>query len=101
VGVLDIEADHVDALMRRPFHLSNSGRSACHCHRKCPLYAQAEELATMKERQRLARDLHDAGQSNPFFSQFDLGILPRLWNAILKKPVAFGRNPATHPRRTG
>jgi ligand-binding sensor domain-containing protein/signal transduction histidine kinase len=43
------------------------------------LYAQAQELAVVQERQRLARDLHDAVTQTLFSSSLIAEVLPRLW----------------------
>ncbi len=43
------------------------------------LYVQAQELAVMEERQRLARDLHDAVTQTLFSASLAAEVLPRLW----------------------
>lgn len=43
------------------------------------LYKKAQELAAMKERQRLARDLHDAVSQTLFSASLIAEVLPRLW----------------------
>jgi two-component system nitrate/nitrite sensor histidine kinase NarX len=43
------------------------------------LYEQAQELATLKERQRLAHDLHDAVSQSLFSASLSAEVLPRLW----------------------
>jgi len=43
------------------------------------LYEQAQELAAMKERSRLARDLHDAVTQTLFSASLIAEVLPRLW----------------------
>ncbi len=43
------------------------------------LYEQAQELARVKERQRLARDLHDAVTQTLFSASLIAEVLPRLW----------------------
>ncbi len=43
------------------------------------LYEQAQELAAAKERQRLARDLHDAVTQTLFSASLIAEVLPRLW----------------------
>ncbi len=44
------------------------------------LYGQAQELAVMEERQRLARNLHDAINQSLFSAGLIAEVLPRLWN---------------------
>jgi two-component system nitrate/nitrite sensor histidine kinase NarX len=43
------------------------------------LYGQAQELAALKERQRLARDLHDAVSQTLYSANTIAESLPRLW----------------------
>lgn len=43
------------------------------------LYEQAQDLATMQERQRLARDLHDSVSQTLFSASLAAQVLPRLW----------------------
>lgn len=43
------------------------------------LYKKAQELAAMKERQRLARDLHDAVSQTLFSASLIAEVLPGLW----------------------
>ncbi len=44
------------------------------------LYEQAQELAAMEERQRLARDLHDAVTQTLFSTSLIAEVLPRIWD---------------------
>ncbi len=44
------------------------------------LYEQAQELAALQERQRLARDLHDAVSQSLFSASLTAEVLPRLWD---------------------
>jgi len=44
------------------------------------LYEQAQELAVMEERQRLARNLHDAINQSLFSAGLIAEVLPRVWN---------------------
>jgi PAS domain S-box-containing protein len=53
------------------------------------LYGQAQELATMKERQRLARDLHDAVSQTLWTACLIADVLPTLWK---EDPVEGQRN---------
>ncbi|NJP04775.1 MAG: sensor histidine kinase [Chloroflexaceae bacterium] len=43
------------------------------------LYAQAQQAAALEERQRLARDLHDAVTQTLFSASLIADVLPRLW----------------------
>jgi signal transduction histidine kinase/ligand-binding sensor domain-containing protein len=43
------------------------------------LYEQAQELAALEERQRLARDLHDAVTQTLFSASLIAEVLPRIW----------------------
>jgi signal transduction histidine kinase/ligand-binding sensor domain-containing protein len=43
------------------------------------LYEQAQELAVVRERQRLARDLHDAVTQTLFSASLIAEVLPRIW----------------------
>jgi two-component system nitrate/nitrite sensor histidine kinase NarX len=43
------------------------------------LYRQAQQFATMKERQRLARNLHDAVNQSLFSANLIAEVLPRAW----------------------
>ena len=43
------------------------------------LYEQAQELAAVEERQRLARELHDAVTQTLFSASLAADVLPRLW----------------------
>jgi two-component system nitrate/nitrite sensor histidine kinase NarX len=47
--------------------------------RNAQLYQQAQELAAIQERQRLARDLHDAVSQTLFSASLIAETLPRLW----------------------
>lgn len=45
------------------------------------LYGHAQELAVLEERQRLARDLHDAVNQSLFSAGLIAEVLPRLWDS--------------------
>jgi signal transduction histidine kinase len=44
------------------------------------LYEHAQELAALEERQRLARNLHDAVNQSLFSAGLIAEVLPRLWD---------------------
>ncbi|MCC6146430.1 MAG: PAS domain-containing protein [Anaerolineaceae bacterium] len=48
--------------------------------RNARLYEQAQELAAFKERQRLAREMHDAVSQSLFSATVMAETLPRIWN---------------------
>jgi signal transduction histidine kinase len=47
--------------------------------RNAQLYEKARELATIEERQRLARDLHDAVSQTLFSASLIAEVLPKIW----------------------
>jgi signal transduction histidine kinase len=59
--------------------------------RNARLYEQAQQAATLEERQRLARELHDAVTQTLFSASIIADILPRLWE----------RSPAEAKTRVG
>ncbi len=80
VGILDIEEDHTDAFDDLDvFTAQTLADQLAVAIENAHLYEQAEELATLKERQRLARDLHDAVSQTLFSASLIAEVLPRLW----------------------
>ncbi|MDD5701711.1 MAG: histidine kinase, partial [Dehalococcoidales bacterium] len=80
VGILDIEEDHTDAFDDLDvFTAQTLADQLAIAIENAHLYEQAEELATLKERQRLARDLHDAVSQTLFSASLISEVLPRLW----------------------
>jgi nitrate/nitrite-specific signal transduction histidine kinase len=59
--------------------LSSIGRQVGVAVENAQLYEQAQELAVVAERQRLARDLHDAVTQTLFSASLIAEVLPRLW----------------------
>jgi two-component system nitrate/nitrite sensor histidine kinase NarX len=55
------------------------GNQAASAIQNAKLYQQAQELAAVEERQRLARDLHDAVSQTLFSASMIAEMLPRLW----------------------
>ena len=80
VGVLDIEEGHVNAFDDLDiFTAQTLADQLAIAIENARLYKQAQELATMEERQRLARDLHDAVSQTLFSASLIADVLPRLW----------------------
>jgi signal transduction histidine kinase len=79
IGFIDLESRQpnyftpVDAVNLQVF--ADYAASAI---RNARLYAQAQEIATLHERQRLARDLHDAVSQMLFSAKIIVEMLPRL-----------------------
>jgi nitrate/nitrite-specific signal transduction histidine kinase len=90
VGILDIEEDHTNAFDDLDvFTTQTLADQLAIAIENARLYEQARELATMEERQRLARDLHDAVSQTLFSASLIADVLPRLWE----------RNPAEGRKR--
>ena len=80
LGVLDIESDRVNAFDDQDlFTAQTLADQLAITIENARLYEQAQELATFKERQRLARDLHDAVSQTLFSASLIADVLPRLW----------------------
>ncbi len=80
VGVLDIEANQVDAFDELDlFTAQTLADQLAIAIENARLYEQARELATVEERQRLARDLHDAVTQTLFSASLIAEVLPKLW----------------------
>jgi PAS domain S-box-containing protein len=60
--------------------LQDFARQAAIAIQNAQLHKQAQELAILKERQRLAHDLHDAVSQTLFSASVIAEALPRLWN---------------------
>ena len=84
VGVLDLEEDRIDAFDELDlFTAQTLADQLAVAIENARLYEQAQELATVEERQRLARDLHDAVTQTLFSASLIAEVVPRLWE---KKP---------------
>lgn len=80
VGVLDIEANQVEAFDELDlFTAQTLADQLAIAIENARLYEQAHDMATMEERQRLARDLHDAVTQTLFSASLIAEVLPRLW----------------------
>ncbi|MFC2027368.1 histidine kinase, partial [Chloroflexota bacterium] len=80
IGVLDIEADRIDAFDELDlFTAQTLADQLAIAIENARLYEHAQELATVEERQRLARDLHDAVTQTLFSASLIAEVLPRLW----------------------
>jgi signal transduction histidine kinase len=79
-AVLDIEEDRVNAFDDLDlFTAQTLADQLSIAIKNAHLYEKAQELATMEERQRLARDLHDAVSQTLFSASLIAEVLPRLW----------------------
>jgi signal transduction histidine kinase len=80
VGVLDIRAESGQSFDELDvFTTATLADQLAIAIQNSELYEQAQELATVQERQRLARDLHDAVSQTLFSSCLIAEVLPRLW----------------------
>ena len=80
VGVLDIESADLEAFDEMDmFTAETLADQLAVAIENAQLYEQAQELATVEERQRLARDLHDAVTQTLFSASLIAEVLPRLW----------------------
>jgi nitrate/nitrite-specific signal transduction histidine kinase len=80
IGVLDIEESKANAFDELDlFTAETLADQLAVAIENARLYEQAQELATVEERQRLARDLHDAVTQTLFSASLIAEVLPRLW----------------------
>jgi len=80
VGVLDIRSADLDAFDEIDlFTAETLADQLAVALQNARLYEQAQEIATVEERQRLARDLHDAVTQTLFSASLIAEVLPRLW----------------------
>ncbi|UCC59972.1 MAG: GAF domain-containing sensor histidine kinase, partial [Dehalococcoidia bacterium] len=80
IGVLDIESTNLDAFDEIDrFSFETLADQLAVAIENAQLYEQAGEVATVEERQRLARDLHDAVTQTLFSASLIAEVLPRIW----------------------
>ncbi len=80
VGVLDVQESEIDAFDELDlFTTQTLADQLAVAIQNARLYEQAQEAATVEERQRLARDLHDAVTQTLFSASLIAEVLPRLW----------------------
>ena len=82
VGVLTLKAGEPDYYATSLTELVRGfGDQAAVAIENTRLYEQAQTLAALEERQRLARDLHDAVSQTLFSASLAAEVLPRLWES--------------------
>jgi nitrate/nitrite-specific signal transduction histidine kinase len=80
IGVLHVQSDRLNAFDESDLGVLQSlAHQAAIAIENAQLYEQAQELAVVEERQRLARDLHDAVTQTLFSASLIADVLPRLW----------------------
>jgi two-component system nitrate/nitrite sensor histidine kinase NarX len=80
IGMLSLYCDRPNHFTWRHAELALAfANQAAFAIENARLYEQAQELAAIQERQRLARDLHDAVSQSLFSASLTAEVLPRLW----------------------
>jgi signal transduction histidine kinase len=80
IGVLHAQSDQLNAFDDSDLVVLQSlANQAAIAIENARLYEQAQELAVVEERSRLARDLHDAVTQTLFSASLIAEVLPRLW----------------------
>lgn len=80
IGVLQVQSAHLNAFDESDLAVLQSlAHQAATAIENARLYEQAQELAIVEERQRLARDLHDAVTQTLFSAGLIAEVLPRIW----------------------
>ncbi|HSR35326.1 MAG TPA: GAF domain-containing protein, partial [Anaerolineae bacterium] len=82
IGVLDVQSDRLNAFDESDLvTLQSLANQAAVAIENAWLYEQAQQLAVMEERQRLARELHDAVTQTLFSASLIAEALPELWHS--------------------
>jgi len=82
IGVLDVQSDRLDAFDESDLVVLQSlAHQAAIAIENARLYEQAQQLAVMEERSRLARELHDAVTQTLFSASLIAETLPALWES--------------------
>jgi signal transduction histidine kinase len=80
IGVLDVESDRLDDFDESDVAVVRSlAHQIAVAVDNARLFEQAQQLAVVGERQRLARDLHDAVTQTLFSASLIAEVLPRIW----------------------
>jgi signal transduction histidine kinase len=80
IGVLDVESDELDAFDESDVAVVQSlAHQIAVAVDNARLFEQTQHLAVVRERQRLARDLHDAVTQTLFSASIIAEVLPRIW----------------------
>jgi two-component system nitrate/nitrite sensor histidine kinase NarX len=80
IGVLNVESDRLSGFDKSDVAVLGSlANQAAVAIENARLYARAQQVAAVEERQRIARDLHDAVTQTLFSSTLIAEVLPRLW----------------------
>jgi signal transduction histidine kinase len=80
IGVLDVESDRLDDFDESDVAVVQSlAHQIAVAVDNARLFEQAQQLAVVRERQRLARDLHDAVTQTLFSASLIAEVLPRIW----------------------
>jgi nitrate/nitrite-specific signal transduction histidine kinase len=79
-GVFNVNSSETHAFGIEEQQIFESlAKRAAQAIQNAQLYEQAQQIAAMEERQRLARDLHDAVTQTLFSASLIAEVLPRLW----------------------
>jgi nitrate/nitrite-specific signal transduction histidine kinase len=80
IGVMEVEESQTDAFNELDiFNAQTLADQLAIAIENARLYEHAQELATLEERNRLARDLHDAVSQTLFSASLIAEVLPRIW----------------------